>query len=147
MAMTQHDSIFPNVKLPGGISSKATEWKEMGLKGDTWESPVFKLGAASTSTDIPKAPAVTRKDHSVTEGGVRGPQNLETTTGSGTSTGAANGTAGFSSQVEQAFSSEGTPIAALNGSTNGATNGATTTGKTNGGTTLGSSNPVLTGSV
>lgn len=147
--MTQHDSIFPNVKLPGGISSKATEWKEMGLKGDTWESPVFKLGAASTSTDIPKAPAVTRKDHSVTEGGVRGPQNLETTTGSGTSTGAAANSSttapGFSSQVEQAFSSEGTPIAALNGSTNGATNGAV--GKTNGGTTLGSSNPVLTGSV
>merc|ERR1712093_674687 len=25
VAMTQHDSIFPNIKLPGGISSKATE--------------------------------------------------------------------------------------------------------------------------
>jgi hypothetical protein len=141
MAMTQHDSIFPDVKLPGGISSKATEWREMGLKGDTWESPVFKLGAASTSTDVPKAPTVTRKDHSVTEGGVRGPQNLESSTGNGTSTGVAPG---FSSQVEQAFSSEGTPVGALDGSANGATNGV---GKTNGGTTLGSQNPVLTGSV
>lgn len=117
----------------------------MGLKGDTWESPVFKLGDASTSKDIPKAPAVTRKDHSVTGGGVRGPQNLQ----SNSATGAANGStaAGFSNQVEQAFSSEGTPVAALNGSTTtGATNGATTIGKTNGGTTLGSNNPVLTGS-
>ena len=135
MAMTQHDSIFPNVKLPGGISSKATEWKEMGLKGETWESPVFKLGAASTTEDIPHAPQVARKDHSVTEGGVRGPQNVQ----SGTNGSATNGTAGgFSSQVDQAFSAERTPVAALNG-TNGTTNGKTT------GTTLGSSNPVLTG--
>jgi len=135
VAMTQHDSIFPNVKLPGGISSKATEWKELGLKGETWESPVFKLGAASASSDIPKAPEVSRKDHTVTGGGVRGPQNV----GNGSTTGTA---AGFSNQVDQAFSGERTPAAALNGSTNGAT-----TGKTTNGTTLGSSNPVLTGSV
>lgn len=134
MAMTQHDSIFPEVKLPGGISSKATEWKEMGLKGDSWESPVFKLGNASTSKNIPKAGDVTRKDHSVTEGGVRGPQNV------GNTTSATNGSAaGFRSQVDQAFSAEGTPIGALG--SNGATNGKTTNG-----TTLGATNPVLTGS-
>merc|ERR1711964_642457 len=44
VAMTQHDSIFP----------------------------IFKLGSASASTDVPKAPNVTRKEHSVTSGGVRG---------------------------------------------------------------------------
>lgn len=133
--MTQHDSIFPDVKLPGGISSKATEWKEMGLKGDTWESPVFKLGGASTSTDIPKAADVTSKDHQVTEGGVRGPQNVASS----------NTTGNFSNEVQNAFSPEGTPIAALNnGTTNGATNG--TNGKTSNGTTLGSNNPVFTGS-
>merc|ERR1711900_139017 len=69
VAMTQHDSIFPNIKLPGGISSKATEYKELGQKGDTWHSPIFKLGSASASTDVPKAPNVTRKEHSVTSGG------------------------------------------------------------------------------
>merc|ERR1711900_74202 len=33
----------PNIYLPGGISSKATEYKELGQKGDTWHSPIFKL--------------------------------------------------------------------------------------------------------
>merc|ERR1711964_152139 len=79
VAMTQHDSIFPNIKLPGGISSKATEYKELGQKGDTWHSPIFKLGSASASTDVPKAPNVTRKEHSVPSGGVRGPQNVGNT--------------------------------------------------------------------
>jgi len=78
-AMTQHDSIFPNIKLPGGISSKATEYKELALKGDDWRSPIFKLGSASASSDIPKAGEVTRKDHAVTDGGVKGPQNIGNT--------------------------------------------------------------------
>ncbi|TVY16164.1 Uncharacterized protein LARI1_G006871 [Lachnellula arida] len=153
VAMTQHDSIFPNIKLPGGISSKATEWKELGLKGETWESPVFKLGSAATTTDIPHAPQVTRKEHAVTEGGVRGPQNVGNTSGiaSGT-TGASNGNGnaygtnangnGFSNQVDQAFGAERTP-APLNGNgTNGYSNGKTSTG-----TTLGANNPVIMGSV
>jgi hypothetical protein len=93
MAMTKHDSIFPNIHLLGGISSKATEYKELAKKGDKWESPVFKLGSASTSSDIPKASEVTRKDHQVNGGGVRGPQNI----GNGnTNSGISNGTAGFS---------------------------------------------------
>ncbi len=71
MAMTEHDSIFPNIHLPGGISSKATEYKELAKKGDKWESPVFKLGSASTSSDIPKATEVTRKDHQVNGGDVK----------------------------------------------------------------------------
>lgn len=48
VAMTKEDSIFPNVHLPGGISSKATEYKELAKKGEKWESPVFSLGNASS---------------------------------------------------------------------------------------------------
>ncbi len=149
VAMTQHDSIFPNIKLPGGISSKATEYKELALKGDRWESPVFSIGSANRTADLPSAGQITRKDHSTTEGGIRGPQNIGQTesmtnqlrddralnrtqqgTGlngsAGTSNGYANGTAGFSNQVDQAFSKE------------------TTTSATNG-TTLGPKNPVYSG--
>ncbi|KAI0844832.1 hypothetical protein F5Y00DRAFT_247787 [Daldinia vernicosa] len=63
MAVTREDSIFPNIHLPGGISSKATEYKELARKGERWESPVFSIGAASKSTDLPGAPQVTRKPH------------------------------------------------------------------------------------
>lgn len=63
MAVTQEDSIFPNIKLPGGISSKATEYKELARKGDKWESPVFSIGSAAKSTNLPKAPQVVRKPH------------------------------------------------------------------------------------
>ena len=157
VAMTQHDSIFPNIKLPGGISSKATEYKELGQKGDTWHSPIFKLGSASASTDVPKAPNVTRKEHSVTSGGVRGPQNVGNTQSmtnqlhdpsaqaAGTSTGSS-----FGNQVDQALnpSANGSGInsSGINSSTtngNGYTNGKVA----NGNTTLGQNNPVLTGSV
>ncbi|KAH4049014.1 hypothetical protein HBH49_154290 [Parastagonospora nodorum] len=50
MAVTQHDSIFKNISLPGGISSKATEYKELAAKGDKWESPIFDNAFSSTST-------------------------------------------------------------------------------------------------
>ncbi|KAI0840374.1 hypothetical protein F5Y06DRAFT_238818 [Hypoxylon sp. FL0890] len=65
MAVTKEDSIFPNIHLPGGISSKATEYKELARKGEKWESPVFSIGAASKSSDVPPAPEVTRKPHAV----------------------------------------------------------------------------------
>lgn len=66
-AVTKEDSIFPNIHLPGGISSKATEYKELARKGDRWESPVFSIGSASRSSDIPAAPKVTRKPHRTAE--------------------------------------------------------------------------------
>lgn len=141
MAMNQHDSIFPNIKLPGGISSKATEYKELAAKGEAWESPIFSIGTASRTSDIPSAGQITRKDHQVTEGGIRGPQNVgqtesmtsqlrddealnRTQQGYGNN-GSANNTAAFSNQVDQAFSKQTT-----------VTNG----------TTLGSSNPISNGS-
>lgn len=152
MAITKQDSIFPDIHLPGGISSKATEYKELALKGNDWQSPIFKLGSAPTTTDIQHAPQVTRKAHNVTEAGIRGPQNIGNTNSmtnqlsnqaapTSTSTGVTNGsasygTSGFSNQVDQVFSKEGTPIAAMNGKT-----------AANGNTTLGANNPVYSGSV
>lgn len=68
-AVTQNDSMFPDVKLPGGISSKATEYRELALKGDRWESPVFSIGKASKSNDLPAPPQVVRKPHAVASGG------------------------------------------------------------------------------
>lgn len=62
-AVTKEDSIFPHIHLPGGISSKATEYKELARKGDKWESPVFSIGSASKSRDLPSAPHVARKAH------------------------------------------------------------------------------------
>ncbi|KAK0623466.1 hypothetical protein B0T14DRAFT_536345 [Immersiella caudata] len=73
-AVTKEDSIFPHIHLPGGISSKATEYKELARKGDKWESPVFSIGAASRSHDIPCAPHVTRKPHA-TNGSANGSSN------------------------------------------------------------------------
>jgi len=63
MAVTQHDSIFKNISLPGGISSKATEYKELAAKGDKWESPIFSIGSAKETSSLPTAPKVTRKPH------------------------------------------------------------------------------------
>ncbi|EFX03202.1 hypothetical protein CMQ_3131 [Grosmannia clavigera kw1407] len=60
-AFTKEDSIFPNIQLPGGFSSKATEFRDMARQGEAWHSPVFALGSASRSKDIPAAPKVERK--------------------------------------------------------------------------------------
>ncbi|KAJ4304253.1 hypothetical protein N0V88_001866 [Collariella sp. IMI 366227] len=68
-AITKEDSMFQNIHLPGGISSKATEYKELARKGDKWESPVFSIGSAAKSSDIPKAPKVVRKPHRVIQPG------------------------------------------------------------------------------
>ncbi|KAK1751636.1 hypothetical protein QBC47DRAFT_433602 [Echria macrotheca] len=70
-AITKEDSIFPHIHLPGGISSKATEYKELARKGDKWESPVFSIGSASKSHDIPSAPKIVRKPHA-TNGSANG---------------------------------------------------------------------------
>lgn len=96
-AVTKEDSIFPHIHLPGGISSKATEYKELARKGDKWESPVFSIGTASKSRDIPSAPHVTRKSHHVasathpTNGGIS--QYGGATNGHATNGGITNGSA------------------------------------------------------
>ena len=123
MAVTQHDSIFKSIQLPGGISTKATEFKDLAAKGERWESPVFGIGSAKESTDLPKLPSVTRKPHNAASGGVRGGQGLQSSGGNLSSPGysqgpnstshgynqgaqaSTNGTpsGGFSNQVDQAF--------------------------------------------
>jgi len=149
MAVTQHDSIFQNISLPGGISSKATEFKELAAKGDKWESPVFSIGSAGETRSLPKVAAVSRKPHNVNTGGVRGGNapmaNTNTSDdygqASGTGYDGANGgttngaTSGFSNQVDQAFGGNNGGVKAINSNTSGTH------------TTLGQNNPVLTGSV
>ncbi|KAI5368285.1 putative bactericidal permeability-increasing protein, alpha/beta domain superfamily [Septoria linicola] len=66
VAVTQNDSIFKNISLPGGISTKATEYQELAGKGDRWESPIFSIGSASETKNLPAAQKVTRKPHSAT---------------------------------------------------------------------------------
>lgn len=154
VAVTQHDSIFPDIKLPGGISTKATEYKNLAAKGDKWESPIFGIGSASESTGLPQLQPVTRKSHQTAPGSVRGPQNVESgqstlgqtdprnEPGYGQNTGygqnpaydQSNGSAGFTNQVDQAFG---------NDSSQGYLKD---TNATTGGTLLGRNNPVLSGS-
>ncbi|RKF71801.1 Uncharacterized protein C32A11.02c [Golovinomyces cichoracearum] len=64
LAITKRDSLFPEINLPGGISSKATEYKELALAGDKWESPVFNLGSAPETQNIPNTPEVIHKNNS-----------------------------------------------------------------------------------
>ena len=63
VAMTQQDSMFKNISLPGGISTKATEYKQLADKGDKWESPVFSIGSGKES-NIPTPSKPSRKPHS-----------------------------------------------------------------------------------
>ena len=159
VAMTQQDSIFKDVKLPGGISSKATDYKSLAAEGDKWESPVFSIGTAAESTNIPRIADPSRKTHNATGGGVRGPQNLgqgrttveqqpsmtndslrgmNTEVNRGTDGNAAPDSSiayGFSNQVNQAFEGDqGPQDFSLKGNANG-----------QGRTMLGGNNPVLTG--
>jgi hypothetical protein len=132
VAVTKHDSIFKDISLPGGISTKATEFKGLAAKGDKWESPVFSIGSAKESTDIPKLPPVTRKPHRTATGVVRGGNHptsgqntgsgyntTMTSPGSNKETYGSNETSGFSNQVDRAFDNK------VNGAT---TNGVPGTG-------------------
>ena len=149
VAMTQHDSIFKDIKLPGGISTKATEYKNLASQGDKWESPVFGIGSARETSNIPKVAPITRKAHNAASGGVRGPQNIEpgqSTFGQAESRtrdmgySQTNGSTGFSNQVNEAFGSNGTQDLSFK-------NNTTPHATTNSGTTLGMNNPVLSGGV
>ncbi|KAF2260130.1 hypothetical protein CC78DRAFT_501986 [Lojkania enalia] len=126
MAVTQHDSIFKNISLPGGISTKATEYKDLAKKGDKWESPVFSIGSAKETSSLPKIPSVTRKPHG--RAGGYGPGTQKILQAEGVSQDEPTNTAnGFTRQVDNAFN---------NSNANGQYN-----------TTLGTENPVLQGSV
>lgn len=131
--MTKQDSVFKEISLPGGISTKATEFKELAAKGDKWESPVFSVGSAKESTDIPKLSPVSRKPHNTSAGVVRGGNHPTSgqNTGSGynptmtsPNSNGVNPTSGFSNQVDQAFDNK------TNTSAIPATNGASANGGT-----------------
>ena len=136
VAMTKHDSLFKDVNLPGGISTKATEYKELALKGDKWESPVFGIGSAKESTNLPKVAPVRRRGGGAV-GGSSG-----TTGGTAGTTG--TGAAGFRNEVGAAFDSNRDLSLNSPGQTARATG---TQGNTYGsnGTTLGANNPVVNG--
>jgi hypothetical protein len=91
VAMTQQDSIFKNIALPGGISTKATEYKELAGRGDKWESPVFGIGEAKESSNIPKLAPVTRKSPHKGSVSVRGGSHPNS---------------GFANQIDQSFDSK-----------------------------------------
>lgn len=76
VAVTKQDSMFKNISLPGGISTKATEYKNMAASGTKWESPIFSIGSAKESTSLPRLPAIKRKEHAHAPSKIRGPKNL-----------------------------------------------------------------------
>jgi len=61
VATTKETSLFPNIHLPGGVSSKATKYKEIAREGDEWRSPVFDIGSAKATSNIPAPKKITRK--------------------------------------------------------------------------------------
>lgn len=97
-AMTLHDSMFPSIKLPGGVSTKATEYAAIAAQGERWNSPIFSIGNASESTDIPNPGEVTRKSHR-TATGVAGPAGDTVPNGA---------SRGFANELDQAFVSDKT---------------------------------------
>ncbi|THC99081.1 hypothetical protein EYZ11_001477 [Aspergillus tanneri] len=107
-ATTLHDSLFPDIHLPGGISSKATEYKELSQKGERWESPIFTIGSASESSDIPNLAEIRRKPHSRSKGRLADGGLTNGTMHAVDGTAKYNGSHGFSDEMDQAFSNGAT---------------------------------------
>ena len=63
MAVTKEDSLdmFKDIALPGGISTKATEYRDLARRGDRWQSDIFSIGSASESRNLPRPQEITRK--------------------------------------------------------------------------------------
>jgi len=61
VANTRETSLFPNIQLPGAISTKANKYREMAREGDEWRSPVFDIGTAKTASNIPAPQKITRR--------------------------------------------------------------------------------------
>ena len=121
---TLRDSQFPDIKLPGGLTTKATEYAERAEKGEGWQSDIFSIGSASESTDVPKPDPVSRKSHrtAATGGGAAaGGAAGGTAAAAGGTSKTADGypSRGFSDEINDAFNSE------TNGATNRVTNGST----------------------
>lgn len=76
VAVTKQDSMFKNINLPGGISTKATEYKQMAAQGKKWESPIFSIGNAGQTKNLPTPPTIKRRPHQTAPSKIRGPQNI-----------------------------------------------------------------------
>ena len=101
MAMTKQDAIFKDIDLPSGISTKATEYKELAQKGERWESPVFSVGSAKETSTHVSVPEIKRKSQVKSTHGTQGTQGTHGTNGTN---GVTNGhTKGFEKQVDGAF--------------------------------------------
>lgn len=171
VAITQHDSMFKNISLPGGISTKATEYKDLAAKGDKWESPVFSIGSAKETSSLPKIPSVQRKPHGRPEGygadpTIGGPgaglsssqgvgsgyqheagQGVHQAGYGGAGYGQTNPTgagAGLANQMDGAFNGATAPAGTT---VPGATTVGTQPGQGQFNTMLGASNPVLRGDI
>ncbi|QKX64203.1 uncharacterized protein TRUGW13939_11376 [Talaromyces rugulosus] len=111
VAMTHQDAIFKDIKLPGNVTNKATEYKEKSAQGDRWHSSVFDWGKAAPSKSLPKAGDITRKPHTTADSTLR---NTTQTNGAGANghvlgtNGATNGN--FKKEVDRAFDTNGVPV-------------------------------------
>ncbi|KAF2787484.1 hypothetical protein K505DRAFT_329656 [Melanomma pulvis-pyrius CBS 109.77] len=141
VAVTQHDSMFKNISLPGGISTKATEYKDLAAKGDKWESPVFSIGSAKETSTLPKIAAVTRKPHSTASPSAIGGNGQASAFGAGSygQPNVGNGGYGQPAGTGNAFAGQ------VDNAFNGQANGNVPTEGYN--TTLGKQNPVLQGNI
>ncbi|PKX92530.1 uncharacterized protein P174DRAFT_421582 [Aspergillus novofumigatus IBT 16806] len=127
---TLHDSMFPDIKLPGAVSNKATEYTDLARKGERWESPIFSIGSASESKDIPKLASIQRKPHRTAESRLREKADGRPTEGAdGRAT--QGGQVGADGHPKTGYPSRGFADEMDNAFSNGATNGATN-GHTNG---------------
>lgn len=112
---TLKGSLFPEIKLPGGITTKATEYEDLAKKGERWESPIFSMGSAAESNNIPKPDAITRKPHSTAESKLRGRQSTGSAAGGSNTNGPAltNGGTAVTNGHSKHYSStaDGKPVA------------------------------------
>lgn len=113
MAMTYHDAIFQDIKMPGGVTNKATEYKELAGKGERWQSPVFNWGGASPTSNVPRVADVTRKPHTTAESRLReshtnGANGHALSSTNGATNGNVHVTNGsFKKEVDRAFDTNG----------------------------------------
>ncbi|CAK7236885.1 hypothetical protein SBRCBS47491_009788 [Sporothrix bragantina] len=129
IAYTKEDSIFPHINLPGGFSAKASEYRAKAREGEDWKSPVFTIGSAGTSKNIPKPPVVEKKDAPATNGsrtnGVNGVNGVNGMNGANGANGAyrINGVNGVNGVDSTVIATSGTAAAlGTTGATNSATN-------------------------
>lgn len=115
---TLRDSQFPDIKLPGGLTTKATEYAERAEKGEGWQSDIFSIGSAGESKDIPAPEPVTRKSPRSRAASAGGGAAGGSTAAAATTAGGAGGAAGTSGAAAGGFTDE------INNAFNAGTNGA-----------------------